>query len=215
MIKKKHKCSNSLIADVLKLLVVLKVPRVPSSWYKLKECVKRTEEPTKVKQKLIDLTLYFCPECEQQSTDACKCTNEKCSSISSNLIPPHTFLVMNIQQQIEQILKSIDQTNLHLTTQTSAAFSTTIADVYHGRVYKNIVQSLRNEHHNRFISLTTNTDGVAIYTSSEQSMWTFTACLNELDRSIRFNIEKMIGMHFQKYEYHIFDLVFSGFSSCS
>jgi hypothetical protein len=196
MIKKKHKCSNSLITDMLKLLVALKVPHVPSSWFKLKERVKRTEEATKVEQQLIDLTLYFCPECQQQSTDARKCTNEKCSSISSTLIPPHTFLVMNIQQQIEQILKSTDQMDLHLTTQTSTTVATTMTDVYHGRVYKNIIQSLRNEHHNRFISLTANIDGVAIYTSSEQSMWTFTACLNELDRSIRFNIEKMISMHF-------------------
>jgi len=196
MLKRKHKCSNSLIADVLKLLKALKVPRSPSSWYKLKEHVKRAQDETKIKQELIYSTLYFCPECEHQSMNAYKCTNNKCSASFSNLIIPHTFLVMNIRQQIEQILKSIDQTNLHLTAQTSTTFSTTMTDVYDGRVYKNVVESLKNEYHKHFISLTTNIDGVAVYTSSEQTMWTFTACLNELDRSIRFNIEKMISMHF-------------------
>ncbi|CAF3836655.1 unnamed protein product, partial [Adineta steineri] len=32
MIKKKHKCTNSLVNDILKLLIALKVPRIPTSW---------------------------------------------------------------------------------------------------------------------------------------------------------------------------------------
>lgn len=213
MMKKKHKCSNSLVADMLKLLIALKVPHIPSSWYKLKGYVKKTEEAPQVKQQMIDSTLYFCPECQQQSIDACKCTNEKCSFFSNTLIPPHTFLVMNIQQQIQQILKSIDQDDLHLQAQPSTVFTTPMTDIYHGRVYKNIIESLRNEQHNHFISLTCNIDGVAVFTSSEQSMWTFTACLNELDRLIRFNMENIIGINFTKYNYYIFSLY--AFSSCN
>ena len=105
MIKKKHKCSNSLITDILKLLTALKVPNVPSSWFKLKQLIKRTEEAPREKQRMIDSTLYFCPECQQESADPCKCTNQNCSFYSNTLIPPHTFMVMNIEQQIEQVLK--------------------------------------------------------------------------------------------------------------
>jgi hypothetical protein len=204
MMKKKHKCTNSLITDILKLLTALKVPHVPASWHKLKELIKRTEESPQEKQRMIDATLYFCPECEQETTGPCKCTNQNCSSYSNTLIPPHTFMVMNIEQQIEQILKSIDQNDLNLSIQTSKDMTSSMTDIYHGRVYKNIIHSLRNEHHKLFVSLTCNIDGVAVYTSSEQTMWTFTACLNELDRSIRFNMEKIIGITFVKYKCYLF-----------
>ncbi|CAF1448407.1 unnamed protein product, partial [Rotaria sordida] len=172
--------------------IPLKVPHVPESWYKLKQVIKRTEEAPQVEKQIIDSTSYFCPECEQESLDPNKCTNFNCSYYSNTLIPPHTFMVMNIQQQIEYILKSIDRNDLQLLAQTSTESTTSMTDIYQGRVYKNIVNSLRDEHHKFFISLTCNIDGVAVYTSSEQSMWTFTACINELNRSIRFNVEKII-----------------------
>jgi len=120
---------------------------------------------------------------------------------------------MNIQQQIEQILKLIDRNDLHLTTQTLREPTASMTDIYHGHVYQNIVHLLRNEHHRLFISLTCNIDGVAVYTSSEQSMWTFTASINELNRSIRFDIEKIIGNNFSKYKCCIFDFYTS--SACS
>ncbi|CAF3899698.1 unnamed protein product [Adineta steineri] len=192
MVKKKHKCTNSLVNDILKLLIALKVPRIPTSWYKPKALIQQADNTHEEKQQMVDLTLYFCQECEQQSTDPNKCTNESCSSYLNSLIIPHTFIMLNIQQQIEQVLKSIHQTDLNLTTQTSNQFPTTMSDIYHGRVYKNIINSLKNEHHKLFISLTCNIDGAAVYTSSEQSMWAFTACLNELNRSIRFNMDKII-----------------------
>jgi len=105
-------------------------------------------------------------------------------------------MVMNIQQQIEEVLRSTHQNDLDLSAQTSTESTISLIDIHNGDVYKNIVHSLRNENHNFFISLTCNIDGAAVYTSSEQSMWTFIACLNELKRSIRFNIEKMIGTNF-------------------
>ncbi|CAF2706033.1 unnamed protein product [Rotaria sp. Silwood2] len=196
--KKKHKCTNSLINDILKMLKALKVPNIPASWYRLTEIIKRTEETSKSKskQRIIDSTSYFCPECEQESIDPKKCTNTNCSYYSNCLIPPHTFMVMNIQQQIEEVLRSTHRNDLDLSAQTLPESTTSLIDIYHGGVYRNTVHSLRNENNNRFISLTCNIDGAAVYTSSEQTMWAFMACLNELNRSIRFNIEKMIGNNF-------------------
>jgi hypothetical protein len=214
MIKKKHKCTNSLVTDILKLLTALKVPHVPSSWYKLKELIKRTEETPQKEQQMIDLTLYFCPECEQESADPYKCTNQNCSFYSNTLIPPHTFMMLNIQQQVEQVLKLIDRNDLNLSVQTSKEVKTSMTDIYHGRVYQNIIHSSRNDSHKLFISLTCNIDGAAVYTSSEQSMWTFTACLNELNRSMRFSVEKNIGKSFAKYTCYILFYIFSTCSQC-
>ncbi|CAF4898393.1 unnamed protein product [Rotaria sp. Silwood1] len=67
-----------------------------------------------------------------------------------------------------------------------------MTDIQDGHVYTNILYSLENERQSKFISLTCNIDGVAVYTSSEQSMWTFIACINELKRTIRFSIENII-----------------------
>jgi hypothetical protein len=192
MIKKKHKCTNSLVIDLLKLLTTLKVPNVPSSWYKLKQLVGRTEEPEE-SQQLIESTLYFCPECEQQSNNPDTCTNPNCLYNTNTLIPPHSFMVMNIQQQIEQVLKSIDRNDLDLPTTAAVEPRTSMTDIQHGRVYANIIRSLHHERRRIFVTLTCNIDGVAVYTSSEQTMWTFTACINELRRSIRYSIENIIG----------------------
>ncbi|CAF4441877.1 unnamed protein product [Rotaria socialis] len=132
IMKKKHKCSNSLINDILKMLITLKVPRVPASWYKLTEIIKRTDDTSKSNQQIIDSTCYFCPECEQEST---------------NPIAPHTFMVMNIQQQIEEVLRSTHQNDLDLSAQTSTESTTSLIDIHNGDVYKNIVHSLRKENH--------------------------------------------------------------------
>lgn len=214
MIKKKHKCTNSLITDVLKLLTALKVSNVPSSWFKLKELIKRTEEMPQDKQQIIDSTLYFCSKCEEESADPCKCTNENCSLYSNTLSPPHTFMMMNIKQQIGQVLKSTDQNDLLLSAQKSKDIVTSMTDIHHGRIYKNVIHSLRNESNKLFVSLTCNIDGVAVYTSSEQTMWTFTACLNELNRSIRFNMEKIISIDLVKYKYKYICLFFSTWCQC-
>jgi hypothetical protein len=193
MIKKKHKTTNSLLIDILKLLTLLKVPKVPVSWHQLKQTISKSDEKQIQKQKMIDLTLYFCPECEEQSNDRNRCTNTSCSYNMNVLVPPHTCMIMNIQQQIEQILKSIHENDLHLSTKRYRKSTTSMTDIQDGRVYKEIICSLKNGPQIDFITLTCNMDGVAVYTSSEQSMWTFTACINELKRTTRFSIENIIG----------------------
>ncbi|CAF2233614.1 unnamed protein product [Rotaria magnacalcarata] len=192
MIKKKHKCTNNLLIDLLKLLTLLKVPNVPSSWHKLKQIIRRSNTKPKEKEKLIDVTLYFCPECNNESNDPKKCTDSNCSYSTNTLIAPHTFMIMNIQQQIQQVLRSIDQNDLHLPETKCRDSPKSMNDIQDGDVYRNILYSLKNEHQPKFISLTCNIDGVAVYTSSEQSMWTFTASINELKRTIRFSIENII-----------------------
>ncbi|CAF1647667.1 unnamed protein product, partial [Didymodactylos carnosus] len=79
MIKKKHKCTNSLMIDILRLLRILKVSNVPSSWHKLKQLIGRTDEELQEKQQMIESILYFCPERGQQSNNQSKCTNPNCS----------------------------------------------------------------------------------------------------------------------------------------
>ncbi|CAF1405681.1 unnamed protein product [Rotaria sordida] len=142
---------------------------------------------------MIDLTLYFCPECESESSDSDKCTNPYCSYNTNTLIPPHICMIMNIHQQIEQVLRSINRNDLHLPADKYRNSKKSMADIQDGHVYTNILHSLENERQSKFISLTCNIDGTAVYTSSEQSMWTFTACINELKRTIRFSIENIIG----------------------
>ncbi|CAF4177474.1 unnamed protein product, partial [Rotaria sordida] len=88
----------------------------------------------------------------------------------------------------------IDHRNdLHLPADKYRNSKKSMTDIQDGHVYTNILHSLENERQSKFISLTCNIDGAAVYTSSEQSMWTFTACINELKRTIRFSIENIIG----------------------
>ena len=180
------------MVDFLQLLTILRVPNVPSSWHKLKENIKKAEDESNDERRTIDATLDFCPDCEQESAKPDRCTNQECVCHANLSKAPHTFLVMNVKQQIEQLFRSIDREDLHLNRGMTTS-SLPMTDVYHGQVYRSILRSLRHEEHNSFVSLSCNIDGVAVYTSSEQSMWTFTACLNELERSIRFDLERIVG----------------------
>lgn len=199
MMKKKHKCTNSLLIDFLKLLTLLKVPNVPSSWHKLKQAVNKVQKQPKDKQKLIDLTLYFCPECGNESTSSEKCTNKDCPCNKIALISPHTFMIMNIEHQIQQVLSTINHNELHISrSMCTDVTSLSMTDIQDGRVYMNISRTLNNQSDSKFITLTCNIDGVKVYTNSEQSMWTFTACINELQRKIRFSIENIIGKKFAR-----------------
>ena len=209
IIKTKHKCTISLMVDFLELLANLRVPNVPLSWHKLKENIRKAEGESKVDRRTIDATLYFCPDCEQESTKSDRCMNKECGCYANPSTAPHSFLVMNVKQQMEQLFLSIDREDLHLNKE-MARSSLPMTDVYHGQVYRSVLRSLQHEEHNSFVSLTCNIDGVAVYTSSEQSMWTFTACLNELKRSIRFNLERIIGddqLSSNAFVFHSSDLV--------
>lgn len=192
LLKKRHKCSINLVDDILRLLKALKVSNVPSSWHRLKRIIRRTKRGQE-EQTSIESTLFFCSECNQQSTDPNACINERCPNKHNGSTSLHCFIILNIEKQIQHVLRSIDVDDLNLTFASNWNASSEMADVQHGNIYKNIVYSLRNQDRKLFITLTCNIDGAALYTSSEQSMWTFTACINELRRSIRFNMENMIG----------------------
>jgi hypothetical protein len=207
MIKTKHKCTISLMVDLLKLLAILRVTNVPSSWHQLKEQIKKAERSTGVDQKMIDATVYFCPECERECVKPDKCTNKDCAPNGNVSTTPHTLLVMNVKQQIEQLLLSVNREDLHLPRRMESP-SLPMKDIYHGQVYADVFRSLQNEDKKLFVSLSCNIDGVAVYTSSEQSMWTFTACVNELKRSIRFDLERIIGESpFFSTFLHLIDLI--------
>lgn len=90
-----------------------------------------------------------------------------------------------VEKPLDGLLGLISESNSHR--------SSDMFDIQHDNMYRNVVYSLRNQRKKLFITLTCNIDGAALHTSSEQSMWTFTACINELRRSIRFNLENMIG----------------------
>ena len=75
-------------------------------------------------------------------------------------------MIMNIRHQMKQVLKSINQRDLHFLATQSSDFAISMTDIQHGNVYTNILRSLKHGDQPKFISLTCNIDGVAVYTSS-------------------------------------------------
>lgn len=142
---------------------------------------------------MIDRTLYFCPECGSESNDRIKCTNQSCSYNLNMLMPLHTCMIMNIKEQIEQVLRLIGHDDLQLPTARCGNPCMSMTDIQDGRVYRKVVDYLKDESSRNFITLTCNIDGISIYTSSEQSVWMFTACINEIKRTLRFSINNIIG----------------------
>ena len=95
---------------------------------------------------MIDLTLYFRPQCESESNDLGKCTSPYCSYNDNALITPHTFIIQNIQQQIEHVLTCISQKDPRLSLKSCSNSSNPMNDITDGKVYTSILYSLKNEH---------------------------------------------------------------------
>ncbi|CAF1588755.1 unnamed protein product [Didymodactylos carnosus] len=101
---------------------------------------------------------------------------------------------MNIKQQIEQVLKSTDRNDLNFPTTGTTQSLTSMTDIQHGHVYTHVIHSLQHERSRVFITLTCNTDDIAVYTSSEQTMWTFTARINEFANLLdTLNLHQLVG----------------------
>jgi hypothetical protein len=111
MLKKKHKYTNSFLADLLKLLRTLRVPNVPSSVYKIKQLINHPAKSQDDELK-IHPALYFCTQCEQQSNLKDRCLNSQCSKISDLYSHTYSFVVMDIKNQIEHAIIQLNDQNI-------------------------------------------------------------------------------------------------------
>jgi hypothetical protein len=181
ILKARHRLSNKCLSDILKLLQILRVPHLPSSWWACKKLAcDKSSGHLRTKKRSI------CPSCEKTSEEVNNCN--QCDLVYDTIIPKQSipiFYLFNISLQLKSIL-------LHTPDLVFQDLSlpppNTMHDIIHGSYYWDRLKQ-ETVH---FITLTMNIDGVQPNKGSDNSIWPVLMVVNEIRRKKRFSLENLI-----------------------
>ncbi|CAF4238175.1 unnamed protein product [Rotaria socialis] len=200
LLKKRHKCSNALLEDLISLLYAI-IPdaktKIPKSLFEIRKLLKIIDDKkqltlsTSLPPRSSTIVVFQLCEMIAQSTD--KCSNIDCSENIGFKLKPYTYTYFNIRRQIEQILQRETKINFQTTSSLSTASSSSsiLTDVKDGRIYHDFLSKI-NIPDCHYITLTLSTDGVQIGTSTEKSLWLITLTINEINKSERLSLHNVI-----------------------
>lgn len=178
-----HGLSKKAFSELLQLISVILPPcnKLASSVYKLKQLF------LEVFPHVTTGTYNYCGTCHKLINDSPVC----CSQSSTQ-----QFLYIPVTSQLKNKLESPGCSELIKNRFKLPSDGTYFRDVYDGLAYKK--KDLLSNPNN--ISLTMNTDGVALFRSSSKSLWPIWLVINELPPTERFSRRNMIlaGLWFSK-----------------
>ena len=167
LLKKKHRLSVSCIKDIIRLLKILDVANIPSSWYRVKEFFNES--------KLVSTVYWTCPGCNPITKSKEQRTN--CSIKHS--IQLQSFHSFSITNQLQNIL--INNRNIDLCYKNKEIF---MFDIRDGAIY----ESVRADNSGEILSLTINIDGEG----SQKTICPILLVINEIPPNLRFKLENVI-----------------------
>lgn len=145
MIKRRHKCSNELIVDIIRLLkkIFPNDTRIPKSIYDIRKLLNIKSEQRKGNENN-STTITICQTCETVQTSSTKCSTALCNIDENYKLAPYVYTWFNIRQQFEQIIgrenNMISTSGSDLTT--SFAVMKNIVD---GRLYKHVARNEKSD----------------------------------------------------------------------
>ncbi|KAJ8685445.1 hypothetical protein QAD02_021238 [Eretmocerus hayati] len=192
----KYSLSQTAVADLFKLIcVLLGVDDLPTSRYLMDKLFNN-----------VDGVVYHacCPECKKyvskfdQSTRTLTCPT--CNFVIEVRSPTYNqfFAIIDPRYEIAHLLESnweTYQANLRKDRE-SGVYS----DITDGERYIKFLLSLPKDVRYKFISMMFNTDGVALYKSSNFSVWPIQCVINELPYAVRTASPITCGIWFGKDE---------------
>ena len=104
-----------------------------------------------------------------------------------NLADGNFFVTFSVREQLEELLKRPDVKTVSRLDRIDGR----IADILDGALYKNVFEDLDPVCENA-LSITFNTDGVAVWSGPRGSMWPILYVINELVPQIRFKPESTL-----------------------
>ena len=193
----KHKLSNAAIDDLLKLLNTLKPGCVPRTKYFIEKLFMMDQ----------DIELHFyCHDCKTylgtDPTNGSIC--QTCNSVfckTTYLDRECYFLTASVGEQLRTLFEQHDLAE-HIEKEQSNENSN-MRNICTGRMYKRNEQFLSDPDN---ISLTFNTDGVPVFSSSNFSVWPLYLQINEVKATARSNFTILQGLWFgnEKPSFHTF-----------
>ncbi|CAF2091928.1 unnamed protein product [Rotaria magnacalcarata] len=177
---RRHSMSKAAANDICRILNTFNIPNMPKNFRGVMSHIKKNN-PTL----LHGIQSFICPSCFNKSSSASKCIANGCRSASSYVRTPTSIFIFPI---LPQIISILERENLVSLTYESDQCS----DVMNSQRHHEIVMKEKQIHPGRnIVTLTLNSDGVLIKRLS-RSLWITCACINELPRRNRFDINNML-----------------------
>lgn len=192
----RHNLSETAVTDILRLLnLLLNTNIIPES--------------RKIFQKLFSAANqemsyhFFCESCEKVIASYEKKKNGRtfergsmncpyCQKLHQiNLSGKNYFITISVKSQIENLLQKFKNLlNLKKSNEN-------LTDIYDGSEYRKIKKKMKNQ---KFLTMTFNTDGVAVSKSCKNTLWPILLTVNELEASDRLHPSNVLiaGMYFGK-----------------
>ncbi|CAF4920389.1 unnamed protein product [Rotaria sp. Silwood1] len=192
LIKRRHKCTNQLIVDILKLLnkVVPNSSIIPKSIYEIRKLLNLNVDQTK-KDERSSQTIYICQLCETVQISNNKCSNTSCNIGENYLRSPYIYTWFNVREQLEQIIER--EKNIMCTSGTDTIMSSRmLKNIDDGRLYKHTIHNEKLDNNTKLFTLSLSTDGVQLASNSSKSLWLITMTVNEIDVKHRFLLNNVI-----------------------
>ncbi|CAF3656376.1 unnamed protein product [Rotaria socialis] len=175
LIKRRHKCSNELIIDVISLLnkTVSNNSLIPKSIYDIRRLLNINSDQTKGSKNQVK-TVTICQICETVQMSNKKCLNESCNVRENYLRLPYIYTWFSIRQQLEEILQR-EKNMISAPSSDTIMRSAILKNIIDGRLYKHVIP-----------------DGVQLASNSAKSLWLVTMTINEIDTKHRFFLNNLI-----------------------
>lgn len=195
LLKKRHKCSNALLEDIISLLHIIVIDaekNIPKSLFEIRKLLKIYENKKNSKSSMpssTSTTITICQSCEQITESVDNCSNKECSEHVGFKLNPYTYTYFNIRRQLEQILQR--EIKIDFQTPSSSSSPSILTDIKDGQIYQNFLSKI-NISDCYHITFTFSTDDVQIGTSTAKSLWVTTLTINEVKQSECFLLHNVI-----------------------
>ncbi|CAF2896547.1 unnamed protein product [Rotaria sp. Silwood2] len=177
---RQHSMSKAAANDICRILNTLNIPNMPTNFRGVISHVKKNN-PTL----LHGNHSFICPSCFTKGSNCSKCDVSGCKSASSYVRTPTSVFTFPL---VPQIISILEREYLVSSTYVSGQCS----DIVNSRRHQEIIMKEKQIHPDRnIITLTLNNDGVLIKRIS-RSLWITCACINELPRQKRFQINNIL-----------------------
>jgi hypothetical protein len=177
---RRHSMSKTAVTDICCILNNFNIVNMPKDFRGVMSLIKK-KNPTL----LHGNHSFICPSCSSKGTNASKCDTSGCKSDSSYVRTPTSVFTFPLAPQVNSIL---EREQLLSSTYESDQCS----DILNSRRHHDVIMKEKQIHPERnIITLTIYNDGVLIKNVS-RSLWITCACINELPRGKRFEINNML-----------------------
>lgn len=172
LLKKQHNLSTKCIDDIIRLLKILRVPNIPSSWYKVKRLLSGSNKPQSTEY-------YICPICDQLTTNKNYC--QVC--LTTHHTELESFRTFSITNQLENIL--MNNPNINLYYQNKDSILRDIRDAA-------MLQTIHAKNPVEMLTLTMNVDGIQPTKRAQSTIWPIILVVNEIPLKVRYELENIV-----------------------